>query len=787
MAGYLGSKAAFLSTTTANVTGDSTIGGNIIVGGTVDGRDIAADGVLIDGLNALTTTQNFYSGDDSTVNFTLPYAPVGVNGISVYVDGVHQDNNSISTTGTALIFAEAPPTGTDNIVVRMVATGVTNFTTATNVVAKKEYATVALLLADTTDGTFFNTGDYVTVVEGGFSYKVATVGAVTNAGGIQFDVLASDDGSVNVKAFGAVGDGVTDDTVAIQAALTAGTTVTLAHGTYRVDGSLVLTANNHLVDGTLDRSNGASGVPCVTALGTLETAVAPSANITKGDTVITVVGTTFSEHDWVILYDTVSYDASNTNQENGEMVQVKSSTGTTVTLMAGTEQAYTTAASAGMQKVNLVDNIGLSNIAIIGSGVDDNGQQGFQPFFCSNVFIDGCRFSNLTNHAIQMVSCIHSKVMNSHFSSTVVDAGTGYGVSFSDCTQDCVASGNTFQYLRHSLSTNNKTGYYGVPRRILFSDNVITNSAPALGGSGGDAIDTHGAADQIHIVNNTVYGSSGNGINVECSGGSIVGNKIYNCAVNGIGYHNESDHVGKMLISGNTVVGSTGSAIDVDQGFRGTTTLLSYVTVSNNICHDSGADAITITTTGALRPTNISIVDNEIVGCATGILVQATDYITISGNKISGTTDQSMDIRTCTNLVISNNTIYSANAGAFDVLYLLDCTGGRVSDNSITVAAGSAQAIDIRGTSSQFVVSNNLIRSDQTGTLLQLWPGATTPEFRGVVSGNNIMGLTGTTTSKAIHLVNTPEYTLVSSNVVRNTGGVDMGTGAGNVEVNTLV
>ena len=246
MAGYLGSKAAFLSTTTANVTGDSTIGGNIIVGGTVDGRDIAADGALIDGLNALTTTQNLYSGDDSTVNFTLPYAPVGVNGISVYVDGVHQDNNSISTTGTALIFAEAPPTGTDNIVVRMVATGVTNFTTATNVVAKKEYATVALLLADTTDGTFFNTGDYVTVVEGGFSYKVATVGDVTNAGGIQFDVLAGDDGSLSVNAFGALGDNSNDDTVAIQTAITS-----LATNSYEQGKSLVFAAGIYRVTSTI--------------------------------------------------------------------------------------------------------------------------------------------------------------------------------------------------------------------------------------------------------------------------------------------------------------------------------------------------------------------------------------------------------------------------------------------------------------------------------------------------------------------------------------------------------
>ena len=88
---------------------------------------------------------------------------------------------------------------------------------ASVVIAKKEYATVALLLADTTDGTFFNTGDYVTVIEGGFSYKVATSGDVTNAGGIQFSVLPNN-GAVSDLQFGAVRDGVTDDTAARTAA-----------------------------------------------------------------------------------------------------------------------------------------------------------------------------------------------------------------------------------------------------------------------------------------------------------------------------------------------------------------------------------------------------------------------------------------------------------------------------------------------------------------------------------------------------------------------------------------
>ena len=52
--------------------------------------------------------------------------------------------------------------------------------------------------------------------------------------------------SANVKDFGAVGDGVTDDTVAIQAAIDSGNRVYLPKGTYSVSSSLTLTFDSYL-------------------------------------------------------------------------------------------------------------------------------------------------------------------------------------------------------------------------------------------------------------------------------------------------------------------------------------------------------------------------------------------------------------------------------------------------------------------------------------------------------------------------------------------------------------
>jgi len=81
-----------------------------------------------------------FSGDGTTVAYTMTVAPANTSSIIVAVTGVLQDPSTYSVSGTTLTFSAAPPSGTSNISVRYLgipASGVTTtaYRTVTNFTA----------------------------------------------------------------------------------------------------------------------------------------------------------------------------------------------------------------------------------------------------------------------------------------------------------------------------------------------------------------------------------------------------------------------------------------------------------------------------------------------------------------------------------------------------------------------------------------------------------------------------------------------------------------------------
>jgi len=157
------------------------------------------------GAVASTTIQRF-SGTGTQTGYTLSSLPGDSNGVDVFINGVYQQKNTYTVVGTLLTFSEAPIVGTANIEVI--------------VHAASQFSSTAQLAADLLAADALKGSALVRFLQMGLG--VSTVRTVQ-------DKLRD---TYSAKDFGAVGDGIADDTTAIQAAVATGGVVYFPEGTY---------------------------------------------------------------------------------------------------------------------------------------------------------------------------------------------------------------------------------------------------------------------------------------------------------------------------------------------------------------------------------------------------------------------------------------------------------------------------------------------------------------------------------------------------------------------------
>lgn len=559
----------------------------------------------------------------------------------------------------------------------------------------------------------------------------AKPGDITAANGRVWRLIVT--GYVNPLHFGVFDDG-TDVSSGFNSILSAYPNIDGQGRTFKVDDTIDASKVKTMRNINFNYSDGSPALSCLRAKGEEVKTTTLNINATKGDKNITVADATeIAPKSLLLIYSDAVFDSFNTNSKIGELAIVESVVGNVITLERGLFDSYDTSDNATVKLINPVKDIIFDNVKIYGNDTPDNELTGIEVEYGLNVKCRNVVIEQTSRRGIVYDSCILSSVTDSFFFD-YFDNTTGYGVSFLGPTQNCFVSQCMFRDCRHAWTTNNSDFSPGITRFVTFENNEVINSKEVTGGSGGDAIDTHGAAEYVYIKNNKVVGSTSVGINFECASGAIIGNKIYGTLDDGIKVHNESDRQGSVSVTNNETHETGGRGIRFQQGLRGTSATYDKISITGNSVSESNSQAIYVHSLTERLASAVICNNSVITSNGGGVRIEGVDLAVISGNDIKG-------------------------FGAFPL---------RVLDSIKTS------------------ISNNVIYNDTTNPSIYLQATNAGDTYGAVIIGNVLDGGALFSSEFGVQLTDNVENSIVSLNSMTGSNGISLGSGTGNSQINNI-
>lgn len=313
---------------------------------------------------------------------------------------------------------------------------------------------------------------------------------------------------VNVKDYGAVGNGSTDDTTAMQAAITAvastGQGLYIPAGTYKITSALTSTGHlNMFGDGDksiLDFSSAtltSSGITVSGSITQIENITAASV----GNLTITFASApSLTTNDVFCISSTDLWNSIRAYYYAGEWCECRGTSGTSAYLTNPLYDSYT-AANVKVYKLNS-KAVSFKNLRLLG-GANSAGLLKIQ--FCDHPYLENVSAYNENYQAIEFDRCYRVYVSNSN----IYNKGTGtlddYGLVIGN-SQKVNIEGGDFYSRRHGITIGGGDYPCAVTNRdVKISNATISNDINSQVYSA----DMHGNTQDVVYQGCTIYQGGG--------------------------------------------------------------------------------------------------------------------------------------------------------------------------------------------------------------------------------------------------------------------------------------